>query len=202
MKAAARRLASIAIMPALGTYYLRSLMIGRDRSLEASTQALGLIPGLAGQYLRRAFLARTIAFCDATATIEFGSLFFSAETHIGPRVYIGPRCHIGLAHFEADVLIAPAVHVPSGRLTHGFSDPSLPARDQPGQLELVRIGAGTWIGSGAVVMADVGPNSVIGAGAVVTKPLPGGVVAGGVPARILRWRQQPDACPASSVPAQ
>ena len=201
MKAVARGLASIAVTPALCTFYVRSLIIGRDRSLEASTQALGLIPGLLGQYLRRAFLARTLAYCDPTSTVEFGSLFSSTETHIAARVYIGPRCHIGLAHFEADVLLAPAVHVPSGRLTHGFSDPSLPPRDQPGQLELVRIGAGSWIGSGAVVMANVGANSIVGAGAVVTKPLPGGVVAGGVPARVLRWRERPDSCNASA-PAQ
>jgi acetyltransferase-like isoleucine patch superfamily enzyme len=191
-KAAIRQLAWIAVTPAVCSFYLRSLLIGRDRSLEASTQALGLLPGLVGQYLRRAFLARTLAYCDPTATIEFGTLFSATDTRIEARVYIGPRCHIGLAHFEPDVLVAPAVHVPSGRLTHGVSDPSLPARDQQGQVELVRIGAGSWIGSGAIVMANVGANSVVGAGAVVTRSLPRGVVAGGVPARILRWREAAD----------
>ena len=34
---------------------------------------------------------------------------------------------------------------------------------------MVRIGAGSWIGSGAVVMADVGRDSVVAAGAVVTE---------------------------------
>jgi acetyltransferase-like isoleucine patch superfamily enzyme len=38
-------------------------------------------------------------------------------------------------------------------------------------------------------MADVGPNAVVGAGAVVTKPLPGWVVAAGVPARVVRVRE-------------
>ena len=33
----------------------------------------------------------------------------------------------------------------------------------------MRIGAGAWIGSAAVVMADVGRDTVVGAGAVVTK---------------------------------
>ena len=67
-----------------------------------------------------------------------------------------------------------------------------PARrfsDQETTYSVVRIGEGTWIGSAAVVMADVGPHAVIGAGAVVTKPLPGWVVAAGVPARVVRMRE-------------
>ena len=45
------------------------------------------------------------------------------------------------------------------------------------------------IGSGAVVMADVGPHSVVAAGAVVTKPVPEWVIAGGVPAKVIRGRK-------------
>jgi acetyltransferase-like isoleucine patch superfamily enzyme len=61
-------------------------------------------------------------------------------------------------------------------------------RDQPSSKTPVRIGAGAWIGSAAIVMADVGKDAVIGAGAVVTKPIADRVIAGGVPARVLRER--------------
>ena len=71
-----------------------------------------------------------------------------------------------------------------------MEDPLRPIRDQAGGVTAVLIGAGAWIGSAAVVMADVGPDTVVGAGAVVTKPLPDGVVAAGVPARILRRRDE------------
>ena len=54
---------------------------------------------------------------------------------------------------------------------------------------MVRIGEGTWVGSAAVIMADVGKHSVIGAGAVVTEPLPDYVIAGGVPAQIIKNRR-------------
>jgi acetyltransferase-like isoleucine patch superfamily enzyme len=37
-------------------------------------------------------------------------------------------------------------------------------------------------------MADVGRDAVIAAGAVVAKPIPDRVIAGGVPARVLRHR--------------
>jgi acetyltransferase-like isoleucine patch superfamily enzyme len=191
LKAIANGVALIAVTPALCSYWIRSRVLGRDRALEGSTQALGLVPGLLGQYLRRAFLGRTLAYCDPSALIEFGTIFSAAATRIDAHVYLGPYCAIGLVHFEHDVMVAPAVQIPSGRLTHGISDPTTPMRDQAGMPQLVRIGAGTWIGGASVVMADVGANTIVGAGAVVTKALPGGVVAGGVPARVLYNRDEP-----------
>jgi maltose O-acetyltransferase len=45
-----------------------------------------------------------------------------------------------------------------------------------------------WLGGGAIVCPGVtiGDDTVVGAGAVVTRDLPAGVVAAGVPARVLR----------------
>ena len=45
-------------------------------------------------------------------------------------------------------------------------------------------------------MADVGRDTIVGAGAVVTKPLPDRVIAAGVPARVLRGRDEAVARPA------
>lgn len=53
----------------------------------------------------------------------------------------------------------------------------------------MRFGTRAWVGSAAVVMADVDRDTVVCAGAVVTKPLPDAVVAAGVPARVLRSRR-------------
>ena len=86
------------------------------------------------------------------------------------------------------MLIAAGVHVPSGAHTHGMAEVSVAMRDQPSRKTPVRIGAGSWIGSAAVVMADVGKDAVVGAGAVVTRPIADRVIAGGVPARVLRER--------------
>jgi virginiamycin A acetyltransferase len=63
-------------------------------------------------------------------------------------------------------------------------------RDQPGSLRPVRIGEGAWIGNGAIVMADVGRHTIVAAGAVVTKPLPDYAIAAGIPARVIRMRDQ------------
>jgi virginiamycin A acetyltransferase len=59
---------------------------------------------------------------------------------------------------------------------------------------MVHIGVSAWIGSAAIVLADVGAQTIVAAGAVVTKPLPDRVVAAGVPATVIRRR---DASPAA-----
>jgi acetyltransferase-like isoleucine patch superfamily enzyme len=127
--------------------------------------------------------------CAASAAIEFGTLFSQVDARIDEHVYVGPRCHLGHVHLERGVLLASGVHVPSGPYTHGM-DPSAPIHDQPGSLRPVRIGAGSWIGSNAVVLADVGCDTIVGAGAVVTRPLPDRVIAAGVPATVVKRRDE------------
>src|SRR5687767_13036081 len=97
-KTAARIIATVLVVPALLSYLLRRPLLGADRALEGSTQALALIPGLIGQYLRRAFLAQVLAGCHRTATIAYGTLFSQVDAVIEERVYVGPGCHLGLVH--------------------------------------------------------------------------------------------------------
>jgi acetyltransferase-like isoleucine patch superfamily enzyme len=188
LKIALRAVALVVVLPALASYAVRAWLLGRDRAIEGSTQMLSLIPGLPGQYLRRAFLSGTLAGCAPSVVVGFGTIFSKCDARLDEHVYVGPGCFLGLVHIERDVLIGSGVHITSGRLTHGIDDVTTPIRDQEGARTLVRIGAGSWIGSAAVVMADVGRNSVIGAGSVVTRPIPESVVAAGVPARIIRSR--------------
>jgi acetyltransferase-like isoleucine patch superfamily enzyme len=182
--------ALLLVLPLWLSFRIQATLIGRDRALLYASELLALLPGLSGRYLRRAFLACVLEQCHPTASIGFGTLFSKAGARIGANVYIGPRCDIGLVDLERDVLLAAGTHITSGARAHGTADPSLPIRDQEGETRRVRIGAGAWIGSGAVVMADVGCNTVVGAGAVVIKPLPDGVLAAGVPARVIRRRDE------------
>jgi acetyltransferase-like isoleucine patch superfamily enzyme len=197
LKGLVHALAFLLILPLLLLYWAQAALIGRDRAVEHATEAVALLPGLSGRYLRRAFLARALSHCHRSASIGFGTLVSKAGTRIDENVYVGPRCHLGLVHLERDVLLAAGVHVTSGAQTHGFADPDAPIREQAGVVTRVRIGAGAWIGSAAVVMADVGRDTIVGAGAVVTKPLPDRVIAAGVPARVVRSR---DAVPRAEEP--
>jgi acetyltransferase-like isoleucine patch superfamily enzyme len=189
LKSLAHALAWLVVTPSWVSYVLRRPVLGPNRALEGSTQTLSLVPGVIGDYLRRAFLSRVLGACSSSATVQFGTIFSQVGARLDANVYVGPRCHLGLVHLERDVLLAAGVHVPSGGATHGVADLDRPIRDQPGERRMVTIGEGTWIGSAAVVLADVGRHCIVGAGAVVTKPLPDFAVAGGVPARVIRDRR-------------
>lgn len=191
-KAVLHLAATVVVSPALLSYAVRRRLIGRDRALEGSTQALAILPGLFGVYLRRAFLSQVLASCDRSASVHFGTIFSQAGARLDANVYLGPGCHVGLVHLERDVLVAAGVHIPSGRATHGTDRTDLAIRDQQGQRTLVRIGEGSWIGSAAIVMANVGRHAIVAAGAVVTRPVPDYAVVAGVPARLVKQRQPTD----------
>ncbi|MGK2908689.1 MAG: acyltransferase [Sphingobium sp.] len=178
----------MAMLPYIAWHLLMAKLVGADRAVEWHSQWMALLPGLSGQYLRRAFLAWAIRECHPSAVVCFGTIFSKASARIAENVYIGPFCSLGSVVVERDALIATGVQVTSGSRMHGTAETDKPIREQPGVWDTVTLGAGCWIGGGAVVMANVGKNSIVGAGAVVTKDIPDAVVAAGVPAKVLKSR--------------
>src|SRR5205807_8885272 len=88
---------------------------------------------------------------------------------------------------EDDAFLGSRVHVLSKHV-HNFSSLDLPIRLQGGTRVSVRVGRGTWVGDGAIVMADIGCECVIGAGSVVTREVLDLSIAAGNPARVIRQR--------------
>jgi acetyltransferase-like isoleucine patch superfamily enzyme len=197
LKAVARFVALVAVLPVLVVFWLNALLMGRSRALESASQLLSLWPGVSGQYLRRAFLQRVLTRCHHSALVEFGTLFSQAGARLDENVYVGPRCQLGLVHLRRNVLLAANVQIPSGGKTHYFDDPTRPIREQGGERRMVTVGEGAWIGTGAILLADVGKGTVVAAGSVVTKPLPDNVIAAGVPARVIRNRFESPNSPAA-----
>jgi hypothetical protein len=107
LKSIAFGVALIVVLPAWLSYQVRRRLLGADRALMGSTQALSLVPGLWGQFLRRAFLWLVLDSCASSVTVEFGTIFSKISARIGENVYIGPHCSIGSVHIDRDVLIAP-----------------------------------------------------------------------------------------------
>src|SRR5438552_6774130 len=103
-KSLARGVATVLVAPELLSYHVRAAFLGRGRALEGSSQLLALVPGLVGQYLRRAFLMRVLDYCHPSATVEYGTIFSQPGARIEENAYVGPRCLLGLVHIGRDAL--------------------------------------------------------------------------------------------------
>src|SRR5262249_48692162 len=154
------------------------------------SQLFSLVPGLTGVYLRRAFYRLILLRCGEGAFLGFGVIFSHPTAEVGRDVYVGPFGCLGDITLEDDVLVGSHRSVLNGAAQHGIGRLDVPIREQPGVWPRVTIGRDTWIGDRATVLADVGKHCVIGAGAVVTKPVPDYAIATGVPARVVRFRNQ------------
>ncbi len=149
-------------------------------------QALSLVPGLPGSYLRVAFYAMTLRSCSFNSHIGIGTFFAHCQASVGDRVYIGSLCVLGQTHIGDRTQIASGVQVLSGRRQHGRSQDGRIAGAEEGVFDTVPIGSDCWIGAGAIVMAEIGEGTTIGAGSVVTRPIPSRSVAVGNPARVIK----------------
>ena len=131
---------------------------------------------------------------------------------IGDGCVIGRGSHI-VAHQRVDigddVFTGPYVYITDQN--HGYADPEVPIGRQWPANAPVSIGAGSWLGAGAIVLPGscIGRHVVVGAGSVVRGQVPDHCVVAGVPARIVRsyvaeggWRPMRDGAswPGASQP--
>jgi virginiamycin A acetyltransferase len=198
LKAIANGTAALLALPCVLAFRVGSLVLGADKAFPGWSQALSLIPGLSGVYLRRAFYRGVLPRCGADACLGFGTVFSHPTAEIGRGVYAGTYCCLGAVTLQDDVLLGSNVSVINGGQQHGIERLDIPIREQPGRWPRVTIGRDSWIGDRAVVLADVGQHCVIGAGSVVTGPIPDYAIAVGVPARVTRYRGGADAPPSSA----
>jgi len=122
---------------------------------------------------------------------------FVPERDLGPRplvrigsgVVLGRGSHvIGHQSIEIgnDVFTGPYVYITDQN--HGYADPQVPIGRQWPVNAPVSIGAGSWLGTGAIVLpgTTIGRNVVVAAGSVVRGEVPDHSVVAGVPARVVR----------------
>ena len=117
-------------------------------------------------------------------------------SHRVPYLEIGSFCSIAA---DAEIMFGGAHHIEFITCYPiGFAKPFVGEQVRNDLLDdrhaEVRIGHDVWLGRGVKILGGVsiGTGAIVAAHAVVTKDVPSYAIVGGNPARIIRYRFQPD----------
>lgn len=137
---------------------------------------------------REALLTRILG--TVGSRVHFEPAFrceFGRNIHIGNNFYANFDCVMldgGGIYIGDDVLLGPRV----GIYTSNHAIDPLERAAGGCYAKPVKIGHRVWIGAGVHINPGVtiGDDSIIGSGSVLTSDIPPGVVAAGVPCRVIR----------------
>lgn len=163
------------------------------------------------------FGERSVICFPPTALVNERYIHIGAHTMIGPDVTlsagivpgqvglhdpvvrIGDRCLIGrgsgvVGHLSIEIGddVWTGHHVFVTDQNHGYSDLDIPISKQSMPERPVRIGAGSWLGHGTVVLpgAIIGEHVVVGANSVVRGEIPSYCVVAGNPVKVIKHLHQ------------
>jgi maltose O-acetyltransferase len=131
--------------------------------------------------------------CGKNVNVESHAFIHNGtNVRIGDNSGIGVNCRIyGRIIIGKNVLMGQDVVIITNN--HAFSRTDIPIMEQ-GYTEInpVYIGDNVWIGDRVIILdgITIGAESIIGAGSVVTKNIPEWAIAGGNPAKIIRFRKE------------
>jgi acetyltransferase-like isoleucine patch superfamily enzyme len=119
-------------------------------------------------------------------------LRFGHNIEIGDRTVIGHACGLWAAK-DAKIIIGRDVMLAPDCFVSASNYDTKPGQTIGSQAKLaadVRIGDDVWLARGVTVLMGVtiGDGCIVGANSVVTRDLPPGAIAGGVPAKVLKYR--------------
>jgi acetyltransferase-like isoleucine patch superfamily enzyme len=126
---------------------------------------------------------------DSKIRVHEGEAFIGAKTVIGQECTISAFQHVSIGR---ECIIADRVMLID--FDHGVVEVDRPIRQQGIYKRDVRVGHNVWVGYGACVLrgCTVGDNAILGTYAVVTDDVPDNAVVGGVPAKLIRMRDEPE----------
>jgi acetyltransferase-like isoleucine patch superfamily enzyme len=128
--------------------------------------------------------ARSLGFGEGTSI--YHNTYVLGEVRVAAHVWIGPMVMLDGSGGGIEIGESCCVSAGAHLYTHDTIARSLTGGRAGRHSGPVRVGARSYIGSGAVIVpgVTVGDHSVIGAGSVVTRDVPPFSAAIGVPARV------------------
>jgi acetyltransferase-like isoleucine patch superfamily enzyme len=174
--------------PAYVIFRLLSIVGDPDTVFQSFSQAMSLVPGKIGVYIRASFYRLACPDTSDEIVVGFLTVLSHRDITIGPGAYIGSQCNIGKCVIGRDALVGSGVHILSGARQHEFNRIDKPIQKQGGTYEKITIGEDCWLGNGSLIMASLAAHCIVAAGSIVTKPTQRGDIVAGVPARIIRNR--------------
>lgn len=156
------------------------------------------------QKLRSELLREILGKCGEDAYMEPDIRFdYGCNTFTGKNFFANFNCvilDVAPVHIGDDVMFGPNVTIATPLHPLLARERKIRAREDGSKFDLeyakpIVIEDGAWLASGVTVTGGVtiGAGAVIGAGSVVTRDIPPGVVAAGVPCKVLRPLSEEDA---------
>ena len=169
-------------------FYILYILIARNLPVSGARYAFG------AKRFRYWVCKHLFAKCGKNVNVERHADIGSGRfIEIGDNSGIGLRCVVGKATIGKNVMMGPDV-VFIDR-SHAFADPDEPLQNT-GYVESgpIVVGDNAWIGTRAIILParKIGKCAIIGAGAVVTKDVPDYAIVAGNPARLIRYRKDPE----------
>ncbi|MGJ5642991.1 acyltransferase [Formosa sp. S-31] len=138
----------------------------------------------------RSFLVRNyLKRCGLKPRVKKGAEI-SPNASLGNNSELGTRCMIQANVYLGDnVIMGPDVKIYSRN--HNYASLELPIQKQGKIYHQTYIGNDVWLGANVIVTAgcNIGNHVIVAAGAVVTKDIPDFAIVGGVPAKIIKYRE-------------
>ncbi|MDM5121083.1 acyltransferase [Aeromonas rivipollensis] len=205
---------SFPVIPPLHRLLYRLYLLG-SQSVATLTRTLWWTPLFQARLTApapRLYLYGGIPYISGPVTIEIGAdcRLSAAMTISGrassqrPRLVIGRNVGIGWQTTLAvgsKIVLGDNVRIAGRAFLAGYPGHPVNARDRARglpdldeQVGAIVLEQDVWLGTGVMVMAGVtiGAGTIVAAGSVVTRDLPAGVLAAGVPATVLRPLQPQD----------
>lgn len=138
--------------------------------------------------LRSFFVQHYLKCCGDNLRVKKGAEI-SPNASVGNNSELGTRCMIQAnVSLGNHVIMGPDVKIYSRN--HKYDSLEVPIQMQGKNYYETHIGNDVWLGANVIITAGckVGDHVIVAAGAVVTKDIPDYAIVGGVPAKILKFR--------------